>query len=388
MRNRPAWMMNALLATCWACTVGEPLIDRVPPVAEKSESSCMTATDRCYAEYSIRNTMPAALALAASSCESGSLDPALDEGDAAPSCDQPPAGGDWRDRDVLLRAEDPIEVVIAGGVAVRNVRITIDGPVTLLVHDVSTLEQVQIASASPEAEIVLDQVVAEQLIIGDAAQPFAGQLYAKQARIHRLSMVGASLDLDATMIVDSFLSVDALNSADGFLLDVVVEVGDALFAPSRLETVHFARCGSLSFFGGTQNGTTVPRCSNAPTRYYNVTVMNGVVDGAVHGDSGRFLAVQLGRFERSDYQLWGVALSGVLFCDGAKSLRSTYGITGSGCTGAAFGEPDDVCNLWDTDDRENENCCAALALDTPCPEPVPDRMRTVPDYWISTRAFR
>jgi hypothetical protein len=370
----------ALLLSCGGCEVGEPLIDREPPTVEVPPPGCTPSA--CDWPDQLENAMPAALVLEPVSCPSVDHGAVGEATEPSRDCAEPAQGADWRDDDVILYAKEPREVVIAGGAAMHGVRIVIDGPVTLIVRDVPALAHVQISSSSPEAEVVLEGVDAEHVVVGDAGAPFAGHILLHHSRIDRLSMVATSLELDASMITESFVSVATLNSGDGAFRDVVLEVGHALLAPSQLEGVRITRCGTLSFFGATVRSSIVPRCTDEPTRLYDTRVSRGIFDGVVHADGGRFDRVQLGRHDASDYQLWDNVVRESAFCDGAERLMAQATFIDTNCSKRAFGEPDDVCTLGEVSDRENRNCCAALALETECPAPRPERVRPIARYFF------
>ena len=371
----------ALLIACAACAVGEPLVDRAPhhPPRQPSIPDCLSPSELCFQPVQPPAAPAVAHTLGLSSCRAAVQDP---EGDAFASCQPPAAGLPWQNRDVRIATREPREVVISG-VDVTDVRIHIEGPVTLIVRDVAAFRGVQLSSTSPDAELVLDGVEGSFVMVGDAAAPFSGHVFAHESRLDQLSMVAASVELDSTMITESFISATVLSSGDGFLRDVMVETGDALFAPSRLERVRIARCGSLSFFGGELFETVVPRCDGEPTRLYDVEMDGGILDGRVRAEWGVIRQVQLGRVDDSDFELWDVATVSAMFCDAARSLRSTYGISCSDCTELAFGDPDDVCNVRAPDeDRGRANHCEVLDLRTECSAPLPDRMRPLSDYWL------
>jgi hypothetical protein len=368
------------------CDIGQPVIDRaafVPP-PEPPTPPCLRQSTLCSTPPRVMNSAATSRALRASVCDPPDRDAGIDEGDAQANCDEPPPGSSWRNADVLVSAEAPRELVISG-VDVFNMRVRLEGPVTLVFRELTQLTNVELVTTSTEATIVFDDLLGVQVTIGDESTPFAGHVAARHSRFDRLSMVAASFEIDSVMITESFVSVDFMNSGDGYFRDVVLDLGDALFAPSRLYQIEIVRCRTLAFFGGNLTETIVPRCeSDEPTRLNDAVVDNSVVDGLILGDGSSLHATQLGRYHPSDFVLWRGSVGVSMFCDQALRLKATDNIRCSHCTEAAFGAPqDDACNLERPSEKSGEfkrNLCEPLNLQTECTGPVPDRDRPIADY--------
>lgn len=361
------------------CAIGEPVIDRVAPLPPPPKPSCLGPSTLCSTQPAESRAI-ASRALSGPFCVPNDRDSGADDDDALVNCDEPSDVAAWQNVDVLLRTDEPREVVISG-VRVFNTRIRLEGPVTLVFRELIQLSNVELVTTSPESAVLFDDVMGLRLTVGDASTPFAGLITARHSRFELLSMAAASLELDSAMIIESSVAVDFLNVGDGSFRDVALELGDALFAPSHLERTEIVGCRTLSFFGGTLTTTVVPRCdSDEPTRIYNVGVYYSILDGLIVGEDGELWGTQLGRYQPSEYVLWGVAVAkGSMFCDHAVSLKSTDSIRCSDCTEAAFGAPDDdACNLLQRDDAGVEvqhNFCKTLDLRDECTGPVPDRVR-------------
>jgi hypothetical protein len=376
-----------LLLAC-ACAVGEPLIDRFSTLDEKMGATpkCLLPSMLCDSpDTLVNNSVVARVLNLSTACLPPERDGSLDEGDA--NCAAPEPGLSWNNADVLLSADEP-RVVEVTGVSVTNTRVRLDGPVTLIFRDLAQLSGLELSSSSPEAEVVFEDLESDLVTIGDTAMPFAGHVFARHASFEHLSMVAASFELDSVMITQSFVAADFMSSGDGQFRDAVLDLGEALFAPSRLERTEILRCRKLSFFGGTMVGSMIPRCEgDEATRLYALLAEGSIIDGVVRGDGGELKGCQLGRHHPSEYTLRNVSVVLYsMFCDRAVSLKSTDSIRCSHCTEAAFGSPeDDACNVDPPAEKRSDakqNLCEPLNLRTQCTEPVPDQLRPIQDYWF------
>lgn len=369
------------------CAVGEPVVDRAPivPPPPVPVSRCLIPSKLCSLPIEGENSAVAARALRGAFCVPSDGDGGIVDGDALANCDEPAVDAGWRSADVLVRADEPREVVVSGA-GVFNMRIRLDGPVTLVLRELTKLTNVELVTTSSEATVVFDDVMGVQVTIGDTATPFAGHVVARHSRFDNLSMVAESFELDSVMITQSFVSTDFMNSGDGVFLDVVLELGDALFAPSRLDLTEIVSCRTLAFFGGVLTSTIVPRCeSDEPTRLHDAVVGLSILDGLIVGDGGSLNMTQLGRLHPSEYVFWRVVVTDKsMFCDQALRLRSTDNIRCSDCTEGAFGAGQaNTCNLEEPEEEEEKtrnNLCEALDLRDQCTAPLPDRMRPIAGF--------
>lgn len=354
-----------------------PLVDKFAPVVpvEPPVSECIRQLFLCMAPDILENSLPEPRALSLFPCAPSEEDAGIDDG--ASGCPLPVPGLGWRNTSVLIQADEPREVVVTE-VPVSDVRVLLEGPVTLRFENVPQLERVEIRSDSPEASVEFDHVVTARVTLGDEASPFAGHVDARHTRFEDLSMNVESFELDSVVIQKSNIAVQRLDSGDGLFEDVVIDVGDGLFAPSQLSDVRFERCHSLSFFGTTLKDSIIPRCEgDVATRLYSVDANGGVIDGVINGEGGTLGGVQLGRYDPSEYALWGVAVGGSMFCDETESLKSTAHIKCSDCTDDAFSEAP-ACNLEEPAELPSgarTNYCEALNLRTECSAPLPERLR-------------
>lgn len=418
----------AALALCSACRIGDPLVDRLsPPQGGTIPASACQIPQPCDAPVQIALTFNEPKPLKWQGCPlkcegSSSGQPT---GNAPLSLDCIPveplhdldtdlscvtkhftasatapvlaAGADviadhveWKTSNVVIETDVPIEIVISDA-EISDTRVDLVGPITLRFQDGTKLSSVSISSTSESARVVFDKVDPYGLIVGDAAQPFAGHMEARHSSMNSASAVVESMELDSVMIKEGFLSARDLVSNDGALKGVTLDVGHATFAPTTLLGVAITKCGSLSFFGSALQGVLVPRCSGEPTRIYATNVGGGQIDGRISGDTSSFEGVLLGVSEPTELDLWGVKVSSGTFCDRIESVKVSYNaVTCSDCSEAAFDSPDKGCllPLGDFDDLASaeaeeadaglkSNFCEALDMFEPCPPPLPMRTRPI-----------
>lgn len=291
----------------------------------------------------------------------------------------------WQDFNVVLEAEAPAELIIARS-ELSHVRLHLTGPVTVRFQDMTTLVDVSISSASPDARVVFDDVAPEGLTVGDSTLPFAGHIEARHSELMEASLVIESAELDSAFLTRTFASIQELVSNDGVLRDVALSLGHALFAPTEMIDVEIQRCETLSIFGSQLSKVTIPHCTGGePTRLYASSQLGGSIDGVVHGDSSRIQGVRFGQNGPSDFVFWGVSVLDSAFCDEIESVKvSANGIKCSTCTERAFDPlkkgcilPGDEFDIIEFGGRSN--FCDALDMLEPCRDPLPVRSRPVPD---------
>lgn len=404
-RARAAQRLGCSFAACvLAAACGEPLVDRAaPPPPRKPDPPPCAVGEDVFAECERwlvglgggATISPRSIAPSVCTAPSGGavVQPSPPQGAAVqPSppqdaCAPPPPGAPWRDVEVRLHADVPREVELRG-VDVVDARVHLVGPVTLRLRELTVLRRLTVTADSSAARLRFEHVDTFGVTVGDVAAPFPGRVEAQHTSFADLSLSVAALELDGVVVEASFIAADTLDAADGVFRGSTLEVGDGLFAPSYWHGVVLQRCRSLSLFGGEIQSSTVARCDGeVPTRVYNVGVETSVLDGLVTIEGGRVVESLLGLFAPSEHVLWYADVRESVFCDQARSLRSSGGVRCSYCSEGAFGAPSDTCRLElpepdgdagvepDASAPERVNICAALDEQTLCEAPLPVRER-------------
>jgi hypothetical protein len=290
-----------------------------------------------------------------------------------------PEAIDWKDDTIVLASAAPIEVVLDDAPKAGTL-IELRGPVTLRFQNIASLEGVRIASTSPESRLLFEHVTAVELTLGDSDHRFAGRLEAKNTAFERASVNAAHVQLDASALIESFFAAATLVSRDAVMRNVVLELGDGMFAPTELEYVEIRRCDALSFFGSNVRNVSIPRCrSDAPTRFYATDVFSSVIDGSLSADASSLEAVRVGRKEETSLLMWNTILISITFCDFADDVQLEPGSAKcSTCTDDALEGL--VCKLpKEAGDQptstERRNFCERIDEAAGCEEPLPDRPR-------------
>lgn len=371
------WLAALVIAACAGCKVAGPVVDREPKppppglladVVACHEPSPCTSEFVIQGETIITELRPLGATTSAFDEDAG-VDTVLDPDTIA-----------WSDTSIVLASAVPIEIVIEEAPE-PGALIELHGPVTLRFENIQDLDDLRIASSSPESEVVLDHVAALNLTMGDAEHRFAGRLFAKHVAFERASMNVENVQLDSAVFFESFLAASFLTSRDGFFETVVLELGVGLFAPSELREVEIRRCDALSFFGSSLWGISIPRCRDGEaTRIYDSKVVRGVVDGVIDADTSKLDSLRIGQREPTSLVLWGSNVMRNNFCDFANDIKFERGqVNCSDCTEAAFSEA--LCELpQESEGRDSSstgrfNFCEALDLAEGCEDPLPDRPR-------------
>lgn len=427
--------LTLLFAWCGGCRVGDPLVDQKEPrppggvniaACKRPELEAEHASCEAEADLAISISAPKPLRWQTCAATCGSDQPDLEPDDvgqgeaalAAPigclpteSLDAAPSGSlmcaskrfaieplpttathamntitgaRWQGSNVVLEADAPAELTIAGS-ALLDVRLHLIGPVTVRFQDATTLVRVSISSTSPDARVALDEVDPEDLTIGDSDQPFAGHVSARHSEIVEASWVIESGELDSASVSEAFVDARDLVSNDGLLFDVTMTLGDALFAPTAMEVVDIKSCETLSIFGSELGHVAIPRCTDEPTRIYASKLIGGSLDGVVHGDSSKLDQVRLGQKEPSDLVLWAVSVTSSVFCNQIGSVKvSPSSVQCSSCSERSLNPREKGCLLPDDtfeliEDLGRQNFCEELDTLKPCPEPLPVRSRPFVD---------
>jgi hypothetical protein len=428
VRGAYASALLTSLALCSACRIGDPLVDRLSPRQGGTIPAASCQVPQPCGEIpalALVFSEPKALKWQGCplKCEGSSSEPPtsnaplsldcipvepLHELDADLSCVTKrftasatapvlAAGADviadhfrWKTSNVVIEAEVPIEIAISDA-ELSDTRVDLLGPITLRFEEGTKLSSVTISSTSESARVVFDRVDPYGLIVGDAAQPFAGHMEARHSSMNGASAVVESMELDSVMIEEGFISARDLVSNDGALEGVTLDVGRATFAPTTLLGVAIAKCDTLSFFASKLENVLVPRCSGEPTRIYATNVRGGQIDGRISGDTSGFEGVQLGVSDPTELELWGVKVAASTFCDHIDGVKVSYNaVTCSDCSDDAFdatrkgcllplGDFDDLASAEaeEADAGLKSNFCGALDMFEPCRPPLPMRTRPI-----------
>lgn len=371
-----AWALSLCVAA--GCEQA-PLVDMfIAEPAAPPRVPCAGRSELCNRPDELVSSLSAARSISLFPCTpSGSLgEDAVDT-----TCPVPSPGTTWRNKAVLIEADEPREVLVSK-VDLTDARVLLSGPVTLRVRDIPSIERLELQSSSPGAQVVFEHVAASHVTIGDATRAFAGHVSAHHTRFDDLSLNATSVELDSAVIARSFLSAERIDSGDGVLEDVVIDVGDGLFAPSSLTDVRIVGCDTLAFFGSSLTRSIIPRCTGEPTRLYDSKALDIVLDGLIEGAGGTIRSSRLGRYDPSEYVLWDVYVSeGSMFCNEAHALKSTATIRCTYCEDQAF-DVGPACNLEQPvpeAEAAPQNPCQALDLTTQCAAPLPERLRPLRD---------
>jgi hypothetical protein len=364
------------IAACTACDVAGPVVDRLPkppmlpPDTPRITVPCQEPPS-CETEFTtdggVTELRPLDADNAGSEDDAGSED-ALD-----------PRAIDWDSDSIELASATPIEVV-HGEAPEAGALIELRGPVTLRFEHVASMEGLRIASASPESRLVLDHVTALDLTLGDRDHRFAGRLEAKHTTFEGASVNAAHISLDSVVFVGSFIEADTFISRDGLMQNVVLELGDGLFAPSQLHDTEIRRCDTLSFFQSSLMNASIARCrSDVPTRFYQSMVVLSVVDGVLSADTSVIEAVRLGRKDETSLLMWETAGKRLALCDYADDIQlGASAIQCSSCTEDAL--EGQLCEVREDAERPDEwsgryNYCDRLDQVARCEEPLPEHAR-------------
>lgn len=360
------------IAACAACDVADPVVDRLPPPPppppdERIGGALCPEPPLCEDKLELGGEVTALRSLHASIA-------GLDE-DAGSDDVLDPDAIDWKGDSIVLGSAVPIDVV-HDEAPEPGTLIELRGPVTLHFENIARLERVRIAGSSPESRLVLEHVTARDLTLGDADHPFAGQLEAKHTAFTRASVNAARVTLDSVVFVDSFIATDTLASRDGLIKQCIIELGAGLFAPSDVRDTELRRCDALSFFGSRLLNVSIPRCrSDVPTRFYETTIVTGLLDGLLNADSSTIEGVRVGRDDETSLVMWDTQVLRMALCDRADDVRLELAtVQCSSCTEDALETR--ICQVSEKDSTTGSaNFCERIDQTTRCEDPLPERLR-------------
>jgi hypothetical protein len=367
----------AVCAACVACNVAGPVVDRLPEPPLPGPIDYRIGSVSCY------EPPPCEIGVVLESelTELRPLNAAIEEldDDAGSEDVLDPDAIDWEDERIILASAAPIDVV-RDDAPEAGTLIELRGPVTLRFQNIASLEGLRIAGASAESRLVLEHVTALDLTLGDSDHRFAGRLEAKNTAFERASVNAAHVQLGSSALVESLVAAETFVSRDVIMENVVLEVGDGLFAPSELRYVEIRRCDALSFFESDLRNVAIPRCrGDAPTRFYGTDIFRSVIDGSLSADSSSLEAVRVGRRQDTSLLMWNTILIGITFCDFADEVQFVPGKTQcSSCTDGALETV--VCKLPKEAvdgmvSSEPRNFCERIDEAVGCEEPLPARPR-------------
>jgi len=375
-----------LLLGCAACQLGDPVVDETPEPPEVTGDGSVACGEPAPCEEpdtTLELAQTSLRPLAWPGCEP--LGPLDDDRDCAAerfSDDAPMMLRDvsWESLNIVIEATAPIEIVLAGS-RVSDVRFVLEGPVMLRFEDETEIESVQIWGGTSASRVVLENVVAIELTIGDDDEPFAGGLEARHSAFEEPSMNVASADFDGVAFVEGFLRTGSLRSRDGLFKGVVFDLGTAVFAPSHIDRAQFDSCDTLSFFSSDVLRVRIPSCSGGATRFYGGRVSRGSLDGAHIADGAKLDRIRFGRHEPTTLLTWATEITQSAFCDHADNVKLEPDQSMCSICSQTFAERALICELPRSDGggrvpgTVQRNFCDAIDTADECPEPLPDRDR-------------
>lgn len=226
----------------------------------------------------------------------------------------------WQQLDVTVRSSVPFVLELERA-RLDDVRLWLDGPVSVRVLGAVSVSQLQIRGDHGAAELsILDGAIAS-LRAGDPASKFMGSITIERAFVRGAQIRAGQLQVESSDLADVVLDTDRLQLADCTGRRLLMGFDQALLTASSLSDVNIERCGRLAMYDASLTSARLPACATPPTRVYNSSITGSSIEGEIVADYAQLSQVRVGALDATDLQLWETTLASVQFCAGTSSVR-------------------------------------------------------------------
>ena len=260
------------------------------------------------------------------------------------------SGPVWSGVEVVVRSEQPLEVVIENG-WLFDVSITLHGPITLRILTAELVQNLRVQTAEDdldEARLVIEDSVAAQLSAGEIERPFTGSIDVVRSELRDVQLVAGDLQLESGKLLGGLVAVDDLNGIDAQLADLELSFGNALLAAFTIRRTEIKRCGALTLIEGTADDTRFVPCEWRPARIYDTGIVRGAFDGHAEADHGRFVRVALGLQSPTEIVAFNSNLNAVALCEHTQAIVLSV-VSSVRCSSCPDGLPDVPADAGDSD---------------------------------------
>jgi hypothetical protein len=278
---------------------------------------------------------------------------------------------EWRDLNIVLKADKPVAVTVSGG-ALQRVSFTLTGPIALRIEHASSVQELRIAGTGSEQGAPSFELVAgscETLSVGTALKAFPGEVILRGLNLQDVDVRADAVTLESSLLSNAVVRAGSFTLNDASINHTRVEADRSVISAFDAGDSELSFCGDARMFEGTAVRSAITVCEGTTLRMYGSNLFSGSLDGPTELVAAALENTRVAVSQATSIISYESRISAANMCSNTEliALGRRSGIRCSACSDELL-ERDSVCALDESKDMLMQNYCRPWNDADPLPE--------------------